>query len=238
MFRGLDPIYFLRALMVKVSLPVLVLALLAPVSWLARRRANEGSPGETTAWACYVVPPVGYFILLAFNAPPIGVRYVLPVLPFIFLAAAHAAAHLLERARVRWLVLLLAAAHVLSFVVALRTSPLAFFNGLLCQTSGVPPCLDDSNIDWGQSLPALARYRDEHYPRTPLRLFYFGSSWPDTYLNDVSVANVDDLLSPRRALYAVSLHFLARMPHEAWPSKLEPVEVVAGTYAIYDLREP
>jgi len=41
---------------------------------------------------------------------------------------------------------------------------------------------------------------------------------------------------PGPAVYAVSLHLLARTPALSWVHRREPDAVVAGAYAIYDLR--
>jgi hypothetical protein len=224
--------YFPFALMVKASVPVLFLACLAVF---------------TSFWRgtllCTVVP-LGYLLVIALRAPNMGVRYVLPVLPFLFLWAGLGA-NLLWRYpwRHRWryrtmrlLVPILILVQIIGFGQAMVTSPLSWFNGLICQTGQIPPCLDDSNVDWGHALPALKRYRDEHFPAEVLRLFYFGSSPPAAYINRVRVALPEEARTPAPALYAVSLHAVARWGDQAWFSKATPSDVVAGAYAIYDLR--
>jgi hypothetical protein len=40
--------------------------------------------------------------------------------------------------------------------------------------------LADSNLDWGQDLPELARWLNEH-PSRPIYLGYFGTDEPTTY---------------------------------------------------------
>jgi hypothetical protein len=183
------------------------------------------------------VPPLGYYALMAWNAPAIGVRYVLPVLHFLFVAAGCGASVLLRHARARWLLVPLAAAAALGFTNALQTSPLAFFNGLFCSTGQVPPCLDDSNVDWSQALPALGSYRDRRFPGSALRIFHVGLSPPQAYLQNVTPADPMELAHPQRALYAVSLHLITRMPERSWPRQLAPLSTAGGAYAIYDLRD-
>jgi 4-amino-4-deoxy-L-arabinose transferase-like glycosyltransferase len=236
LFRGHDALYFARALTVKVSLPSLLLLLAAVGFGLASWRQKRG-PGEVARWRwLMIVPPLGYYVLMALRAPAIGVRYVLPVLPFLFMAAGFAAARLAERRLGRLWLIPLVLIQLLSFVVALRASPIAFFNGVFCFTGDVPPCLDDSNVDWGQALPALARFRAERYPNQALRIFYFGSSPPEAYVPGAISATPDEIVHPAAALYAVSLHLLVRAPRESWVRKLTPAAVVAGSYALYDLR--
>jgi hypothetical protein len=227
-FHERDPLYFAQALFVKVSLPTLLLGTLWP--WV---RAGGGE--RRFSWLL-VVPPLGYYLLMAANAPAVGVRYVLPVLPFLSVLAGVAAAGLWRRGRWRWLLAPLAAAQVLSLATALRATPLAFFNGLGCRTGDELPCLDDSNVDWGQALPQLARLRDEQFPGETLRIFYFGSSPPRAYLDHLEPADPSEYARPRPALYAMSLHLRARCPKDAWPRKQQPSQVVGGAYAIFDLR--
>ncbi len=233
-FHGQDPLYFLRALSVKVSVPVLALCVLCPILWRSRTQASDALR-MGFSWSL-VVPPIAYLLLMTAKAPAIGVRYVLPVLPFLLVLAGVGLSGLWQQARLRRLVAPLMAAQLFGFVVALRATPLAFFNGLGCHTSDPVPCLDDSNVDWGQALPALAKYRDEHFDHTPIRVFYFGSSPPAAYVPAAEIAQTDELVQPRRALYAMSLHLRARCPPQAWPRRLPPSEVVGGAYAIFDLR--
>ena len=241
-FTGHDPLYFARALLVKVALPVWVLCVIALVAKLRELRLD---PPLTAAehvrraalWPLFIVP-VAYFTLMAFSAPAFGVRYVLPVLPFMFVAAGAGAACV---ARLRaWtaaaVLSLLLLAQGASYASAYNATPLGFFNGLFCFTGDVLPCLDDSNLDWGQALPQLAAYRAQHYPGVPLRVLYYGSSPVEAYVPNAVAGDLDEMTHPRAALYAVSLHYRVRSPESDWTRKLKPSAIVAGVYAIFDLR--
>ena len=239
LFRGQQPLYFARALLVKVSSGLLLAAAVAGSVALLRRLARlpPATPAQTRvrAGALLWLPPLGYGLLMECFAPAIGVRYVLPVLPFLLLAAAAGLASIMRTARLRAVLALICALQLYGFATALHSSPLAYFNGLLCSTGDVPPCLDDSNVDWGQSLPQLEAARAARYAGAPLRLFYFGSSPPEAYVR-AQTAHPVELLKPQAALYAVSLHILARAPRDSWVHQSAPREVVAGSYVIFDLR--
>jgi hypothetical protein len=235
LFRGIDPLYFGRALLVKVALPVWILI---GCALIRRGEASQPSAAEGArfAWPLALVP-LGYYFVMAFNAPAFGVRYVLPLLPFMFVAAGVGATRLLT---LRWgkpLLVLLMAAQLAGYVVALRATPLAFFNGFFCATGDGLPCLDDSNLDWGQALPQLARYRAQRYDGVPLRVLYFGSSPVEAYVPNALAADLAELTTPLPALYAVSLHYRVRAPTDAWVRRFEPSAIVAGVYAIFDLRD-
>jgi hypothetical protein len=231
LFQGNDPLYFARALLVKVSLPVWVLAIVAVVDWLLRA-PREPRPA---VWPLLVVP-LGYYAVMASNAPAFGVRYVLPVLPFLLVLAGAGAARVAQlRAAPLWIALLLSG-QAAGYTSALRATPLGFFNGFFCFTGEALPCLDDSNLDWGQALPELARYHAEHYPGVPLRVMYKGSAPVEAYVRNATVADLDEMTRPVPALYAISLHYRVRSPEGDWTRKLQPLAIVAGVYAIYDLR--
>lgn len=51
---------------------------------------------------------------------------------------------------------------------------LSYFNELVGGPDGGRFHLNDSNIDWGQNLPALKRWYDAHPEARPLHLAYFG----------------------------------------------------------------
>lgn len=257
LFRGQDPLYLARALLVKVALPVWLFAGIG-LALAARKRANAHPPthlrhaqqtlphvtvdmdaSAPTAHklpSAFVLFPLGYLLLMSLNAPALGVRYALPVLPFLILLAAYGGAQLRQLRRGAVLLSLGLALQLGSFIVAVKNTPLSFFNGLFCFTGDSLPCLDDSNLDWGQALPDLARYRELHYPGAPLRVFYFGSSPVAAYVPNAIVAGDEELLTPRPALYAISLHKLLRAAPDSWARRAAPSDIVSGVYAIYDLR--
>ena len=71
---------------------------------------------------------------------------------------------------------------VLLAVESLSAFPdfLPFFNVAVGGARGGFYLLSDSNLDWGQDLPALAAWQDRH-PGRPLYLAYFGNADPASY---------------------------------------------------------
>jgi hypothetical protein len=234
-FPGRDLLYFARALLVKLPLVVACAALVLP--WLGYRLRRREDQPVRRGLVILVLPATGYFLLMSAKAPAIGVRYVLPVLPYLIVAAATSLAKVSEHRLGRWALIPLSLVQAADVAVAMQASPLAHFNGLGCVTGQTLPCLDDSNLDWGQSLPALGEYRDRHYPGEPLRVLYFGVAPVSSYIHDAVAAKDSEILAPEPALYAVSLHLALRYPEGTWPRRVAPLAVVAGVYAIYDWRQ-
>lgn len=152
------PHYYLVSLALKETLPFLAL-LAAGLGTLWRKR------GSAFDEAALLVPPLlffGFFSL--FGRRQIGIRYILPALPFLFvLASRPACAALGHPAARRALVAALLAAHTGS---ALRAFPdyISYFN----EAAGGPleghRHLVDSNLEWGQNrshVEAYARVRNQ-----------------------------------------------------------------------------
>ena len=185
--------------------------------------------------AVVLVVPSIYLLVLSWNAPALGVRYVLPVLPFLILGGAVLVGRTLPGHTAPIAAAMLALLQIASAAHALAHSPLSWFNGLDCSTGQVPPCLDDSNVDWGHALPALGEYANEA-ALSEVRLLYFGGGRPEVYDPRLLRVHPSELREPRPAVYAVSLHLVARTPALSWIHQRAPDTVVAGAYAIYDLR--
>lgn len=103
----------------------------------------------------------------------IGVRYVLPLFPFLYTAVAialHESSRHVQRA---------GAVLIAIFVVSSMASyphDLAYFNELI-RPSRADQYLIDSNLDWGQDLKRLAAWTKEHRV-AHLRIHYFGGGDP------------------------------------------------------------
>jgi len=147
--------YYVKALVYKLPHSVHWLLLVSLLLLLDRedpeRRRRFGS-----LWLLF---PFGLLVALAsFSRMQLGVRYVLPVLPLLYLFAAQCG-QTADWPRRRAVAVAVAIGAVLS-VASLRHHPhhLAYFNEL----AGGPQLgrwhLLDSNLDWGQDLDRLAAY--------------------------------------------------------------------------------
>jgi hypothetical protein len=127
------------------AFPLMVL-LKTPLAVFALALLGLRSPGPRGLGALLAVPflVVMLFFSLAVD-PQLGIRYVLPALPFLWLAAARGAADL--RGPRRWLVpilLLWQAASTLSY----HPHFIPYFNELIGRRVNAFKYLADSNLDW------------------------------------------------------------------------------------------
>jgi 4-amino-4-deoxy-L-arabinose transferase-like glycosyltransferase len=151
--------YFPVILFFKTPLPFLALA--AAGCWFLRRNAMT-----------YV--PLALLLVSMTSRINIGIRHILPVYPFLTIAAAVAAVVLWRRRRA--LVVLLLSWYFIGTSLA-HPNYLAWFN----EAAGCHPerIAADSNLDWGQDLFRLADYA-KRQQLSPLYVSYFGSArWRD-----------------------------------------------------------
>jgi 4-amino-4-deoxy-L-arabinose transferase-like glycosyltransferase len=139
--------YFLVALAVKETIPCLALlaASLAAFPW---KRAGREE-------LLLLLPAALFFAVFSLGRVQIGIRYVLPALPLLFIFASSLAR---DRTRRGGIVIgLLAAAHAAS---AARASPdfIAYFNELVGGPASGYRWLADSNLDWGQNRTRVQAY--------------------------------------------------------------------------------
>ncbi len=238
--------YFLMTLWYKVPHATQVLALLTGFYVLFRRR------GERRRWALqavFLLPAVVLLVVAGGSAMQLGIRYVLPLFPFLYIAIGQVTCwRALQRQKLR---LTLMVACTLIVLAPLRFHPhqIAYFNELAGGPANGYRHLLDSNLDWGQDLNALAHYLDENRIDR-VGLAYFGT-FPPAALGIAFELPPAFVLQP--GWYAVSENFVRGRPHivrrpdgsfapvdfgqYAYFQKLKPVARVGYSIEVYHLPE-
>lgn len=232
-----DPWYFLIAMAVKTPVAFQALFLAAGVYCVARRDALA---------AFLMIPPTLYIGLASLSGHQLGIRLILPALPFAALMAARLAVH--------WRRFVIAAV-ALGAIESLTYFPhgIAFFNIAAGGPANGLRYLADSNLDWGQDLPALRDWARKNNVKG-FRLAYFGADTPWRYFtgedilstpppwND-ALAKGQTVLKPEPGLYAISATLL---PGHFFQPKYEnyyqffrsqtPVARIGYSIYIYEVR--
>ncbi|MBZ5637751.1 MAG: glycosyltransferase family 39 protein [Acidobacteriia bacterium] len=165
--------YFPEAFLLKTPPAFVLLLLWVLLAGIARTRGRS-----VDGWLL-AIPPVLYLAASMAGNLNIGYRHLLPVVPFLFVAAGGTAG-LLEGTRVRRAAATtLLAGCALSFGLA-TPRYLSYFNAFAGGARGGFRYLVDSNIDWGQDLPALEAWLDAHGHES-VDLAYFGTADPKAY---------------------------------------------------------
>jgi 4-amino-4-deoxy-L-arabinose transferase-like glycosyltransferase len=234
--------YFPVVFAVKTPAAVLILLALCVVWGLvAMVRAGPGRwrlrevPFE---WVVLALPPVMYFALCMRSHVNIGVRHILPVYPFLFVALAAALG------RRNWGKRALAALVLVLAVESAAIWPhyLAFFNGFAGGPDKGPEYLVDSNLDWGQDLYNLKKYVAAHQIKR-LCVCYFGHASMQYYKIDYLYLPATGEMEERGKMdcvAAVSATQLegAYVGEEAfrWLRERTPMAKVGYSIYLYDFR--
>lgn len=165
--------YFLVTFALKTPIPLLI--------FLATSLASRPPSGAARRLAVFVWLPVAAYSLAALTSKvDIGHRYLLPVYPFLLVAAARSAARLLAAGTAGRAALLALGVWYAAGTTLNHPHHLAYFNELAGGPSQGYKFLSDSNVDWGQDLKRLKRYMEEQ--RLPsVKLSYFGTAPPEAY---------------------------------------------------------
>lgn len=237
--------YFPAAWAVKTPLPLLA-ATLSGVGVIVATARRRLAPSFAL-----LLPPV--LLAGASVATPLnlGVRYWLPLTPFLAVCGGAALAAIWRRA---WWGRVLAAAAVIWLALGtllLHPDEMAYANELAGGSKNTWRLLTDSNVDWGQDLPALADVVGQQ-PVRRLYLAYFGTAdpsghglrdycWQPSYglapqqcrdgmardgreLVAVSATQLIDIFTPKHDAYA----WLRERPMAAFPGHSIAVYDITG----------
>jgi hypothetical protein len=174
--------YYLLALLYKVPEGTWVLVVLSlAILVLARRSRAEWFD----AIALGTVPVVILFSITVLTDINLGLRYVLAILPYLFISAGRVVPWCLGLRGLRRVAAGSLAAGSLGMTVAaslaIHPDYLAYFNWASGGPDRVPARLIDSNLDWGQDLVSLRDWCREHIPDESIGLAYFGQINPSIF---------------------------------------------------------
>lgn len=232
--------WYFYPLVILMKSPLPLLLLFPPaVTILYRKRASAGP-----VWLLLLSPVLLYLGVFSFSGYSIGIRYLLPIYPFIFVAIGAA---VMLGAKYRYYLAATAVWYVLS---SLYVAPhyLAYFNEAFGGPANGYRFLADSNLDWGQDLKGLKKFMERNRIQK-ISLSYFGADaasrygidydWlPSHYLYNYSPEKIYDI-SPEQ-LVAVSVTNLLGVyldKRDMYKPLLEhePVAKIGYSIYVYDL---
>jgi 4-amino-4-deoxy-L-arabinose transferase-like glycosyltransferase len=165
--------YFIAAFLLKTPVPALLLFSLS-FAFFFNAVKGKKSWRDGLFLLVPIVVVFGFFSIK--HQVCIGLRYVLPVYPFIFVLAGGAVAQL-KKARIFSYALM---AYYIAVCFWISPHYLAYFNEFAGGPANGYRYLVDSNLDWGQDLKGLKQYMDQH-GIDRIYLSYFGSDSPQRY---------------------------------------------------------
>ena len=200
---------------------------------------------------CTVVPALALIAAMSLLTDVnLGLRYILPALPLLFVAAgAWVKGAAFRRRGVRWLTAGLIGAALLS-TGAQFPHYIGAFNVLAGGPQNGHQWLAHSNLDWGQDLPLLQEYM-ENEQIEEVDLAYYGRVPPEAYgiqFRPAPLSPEPGRVTAISANYALGLPYLLYVPGEeglvwmpphAFSSYAEhtPTRVLGRSLYLYDWRE-
>ncbi len=166
--------YFIVTFLLKTPLPFLIFLIATPFAMRSYWRKDP------LAVLCLVSPVVIYFGVACASRLNIGHRHLLPIYPFLFVAAGSVVPWAMrQRIFVKTAMGFLVVWYLASSA-SIYPNYLAYFNEIAGGPDNGYKYLVDSNLDWGQDLKGLKRYMSEHGIQR-VWLSYFGTASPDYY---------------------------------------------------------
>jgi len=166
--------YFPVAFLIKTPLGFLLLIGIG-LAMCLRRRRELGGLNE-----CFLFVPIAIYLAAAMNNPfQVGIRHILPIYPFLLVITA-AGVHTLVHTRLGRVILAAPVAIYVQALTSVYPHTLGYFNLLVGGPRHGSEYLADSNVDWGQDLPALKSWMTRR-DVDRVHLAYFGSADPEYY---------------------------------------------------------
>jgi hypothetical protein len=231
-------LYYQFAFMVKTPLGTLFFIALSLLTAEYGRRLTRRDA------AFLLLPPALFFLLMTWGRIDIGLRYILPVYPFLFVLCGRVCT-----IKLRWFSRMIGATLALTALGSLLVTPfsLSYFNLLAGGPDAGYRYLGDSNLDWGEGYIALREYmRRENVPI--IYLSYFSSVSPENYGIEYQfvpssfngISSVGLVPPDGRQLLVVSVSniqgiYMGDKSEFAWLASRTPVEKIAHVLYVYDI---
>jgi 4-amino-4-deoxy-L-arabinose transferase-like glycosyltransferase len=230
--------FYPLTVLLKTSLPVLVLFPTACIILAKKWREN------VSKLVYLLIPIFAFMLFFSFSGYSVGLRYVLPIYPFIFVALGAITINLPKR---KYLYSIAAGFYLIS-TMYVAPNYLAYFNEAIKGAGNGYKYLVDSNLDWGQDLKGLKKYMDVNGIHK-ISLSYFGADTPARYGINYDWLPSHYLYNPEPEkpyeikpdqLVAVSVTnlqgvYLDNINQYKWLLQYEPVAKIGYSIYVYDL---
>lgn len=216
-------LYFLGSFFIKTPIPMIIFIFTGLMVMLKNK---------ITKSELYILISAGlFFITASFSKLQLGLRYILPIYPLLFIVASRTTQLFKQRYfKIMCIVLI-----VWLIISSVFTWPnyLSYFNEFIGGSNNGYKYLRDSNIDWGQDLPALAKYIKKNKIEE-VAFLYFGQDKPEVYGINYKPISPEELKTPGKKVYAISAQYLEAVE---WTKTTLPTAKAGYSIFIYDFRK-
>lgn len=217
-----SPFYYLVAFLIKTPITLILVLLLSVLSLIKFKIKKDE--------LYLIMPIIIIFLTASMNKLQLGLRYILPIYPLCIIFASRT----ITCVKNYWqksILIILSLWLILSSLLA-WPHYLSYFNEFIGGPNNGWKYLRDSNLDWGQDLPALVQYLKENGIKE-IKLFYFGEDNPAAYGINFTKFTDDEFNKPGNRIYAISVEYLDSVN---WTKDTKPTANAGHSIFIYDLR--
>ncbi len=168
--------YFPVAWLIKTPLPVILLFWGGLLAMIKKFRAN------TWIYVLLLTPVAIYWAVTLKGSLNIGIRHLMPTIPFVLIFIGFQLKNILNAAGITWPKVMVGLLAVWMIVGSLIAYPnyISYFNELTYGRNKYD-LLVDSSLDWGQDLKRLAKWVDDNHVQG-IYIDYFGGSVPSYFI--------------------------------------------------------
>ena len=231
--------YFLIAFLIKTPIPFLI-GLVVAIIYARKFRFNLIT--NVFLWGM----PILFFLMTTWKAHNIGVRYLLPMYPFLIVLVAGGIQKALQLYSFKAIKIIAMLFGIWYIGSALFIYPdyLAYFNETIGGPKNGYKYLDDSNLEWGQDVKHLATYQQKHpetkviYPWEMINLSYYG-------IRDNQFSPKGDWWKNPHGKYIASIFYLIRAKAASvqysasevdWLSRYQSTDRLGYSYFVYEFQ--
>lgn len=150
--------YFPVAIFFKTPIPVFVFLALAIIFWKKLRAKNLFDE------VLIIIPPMIFLLFSLFSKANLGIRHILPILPFLFILASRSINLVnFSKEKVKAVIFAILILWYLSSAIISFPNYLAYFNEFAGGPKSGYRILTDSNLDWGQDILRLKDYLEKNH---------------------------------------------------------------------------
>jgi len=230
--------YFPVAWLLKTPIPIIIL-LLSSLGYLLIKWPAD----KKEKWFLFlsIIPFLVYWAFTLKGSLNIGIRHLMPTIPFVLLLIGYFVSKLLNIQNI-WPKIFIAILLLYLPVSTLYNYPnfIAYFNEITPKDQRYNKLID-SSLDWGQDLLRLKQYIDSNNIKD-IKVDYFGGSVPSYYIPQAKAWHAE--YGPSAGWYAISATFYQssklvgakeqRWSYE-WLDRYKPVDIIGGSILIFNI---
>jgi len=231
--------FFPVAWLIKTPITIIVLFISSIVAFVVRKKTKEG------AWigSLFLVPIIVYWAFTLKGSLNIGIRHLMPTIPFVLLMIAYLVYPIFNTTKKYLIQKILLAALALFLIISTMSyypSFIGYFNETVPRDQRYN-YLVDSSLDWGQDLLRLKKYIDDNDIKS-IKLDYFGGSQPGYYIPQAKEWHSS--YGPTTGWIAVSATFYqsSKLYGEkegrwsySWLDNLKPQTIIGGSILVFNI---